>query len=282
MKLTQKVVSQTHRILVYGPPKVGKSLLVGKLAEHFNLTWFDLENGYTTLLQLPKAWQEKIDVISIPDTRTFPVAVETCLKVIKGGPQKICEEHGKISCPACTLKKAAMVSVELSKFGAGDCVVFDSLTQLTNSAIAYITRGKSDEYKLDYDDWGTLGKLMEIFLSHVQQAGYNVVCISHETEAELEDGKKKLVPVAGTRNASRNVAKYFDHVVYCQISNKQHGFISSTTGALNVNTGSRTGVAIETKGSSAQLIDLWTPAVVPTVTAAAVATSKLQELLSKK
>lgn len=86
---------------------------------------------------------------------------------------------------------------------------------------------------------------MDKFLSQVQQAKFNIVCITHVVETELEDGRKKLVPVCGTTAFSRNTAKYFDHVVYCEIKNKKHNFASSTTYANNILTGSRTDIALE-------------------------------------
>lgn len=248
MKLSNKPASEVNRVLIYGPPKVGKTQLAGTVAKFKNVIWFDLEKGWSTLSKLPEEYKERIEIISIPDTRSFPIAIETCLKVIKGAKVNICEEHGKVSCPMCIKDSKPMVEVELSKLGTDTVVVFDSLTQLTNSAIAHITKGKPDDYKLEYNDWGNLGKLMDIFLSHIQQANYNVICISHESEAELEDGKIKLVPVAGTRNFSRNTAKYFDHVIYAEVKNRKHNFYSSTTGANNLNTGSRTGIALETNG----------------------------------
>ena len=104
-----------------------------------------------------------------------------------------------------------------------------------------------EDYKLTYDDWGNLGKLMDTFLSHVQQAPFNIICISHETEVEMEDGKNKLVPTAGTRNFSRNTAKYFDEVIYCEVKNKKHIAASSSTYSNNILTGSRTGFSIETQ-----------------------------------
>lgn len=260
-KLSSKQHSQTHRCIVYGGPKTGKSLLAGKLAEFYNLIWVDMENGHETLFQLPEEWQDRIELISIPDTRSFPIAIETVLKMVKG-KVSICEAHGKVSCVICKREEtdrckeveadqhhdvhnSLFTDVDLNSLDHSSVVVFDSLTQLSNSAIAFITKNEPDDYKLNYDDWGNLGKLLDIFLSHIQQAGYNVVVISHETEAETEGKKKTLVPVGGTRNFSRNIAKYFDHVIYMERKNKKHVASSASTYATNILTGSRTDVSIE-------------------------------------
>lgn len=263
MKLSQMKVDKTKRILVYGPPKSGKTEFVGKVAEAKKVIWFDLENGHDTLFKLPVEWQERIEVIAIPDTRGYPIAIETCLKVIKGDPVEICDEHGKVSCPQCWEFKEKKwkagksgTRVCLKELDNDTIVVFDSLTQLTNSAIANITRTKPDDYKLTYDDWGNLGKVLDTFLSYVQNARYNVVCISHENAVEMQDGKEKLVPTAGTRNFSRNSAKYFGEVIYCEVVNKKHKFASSTLYKNNVLTGSRAGKSLES-GDDARLLDLW-------------------------
>jgi hypothetical protein len=124
-------------------------------------------------------------------------------------------------------------------------VVIDSLTQYTNSAIANITRGKPDDYKLQFDDWGNLKTLVDKLLSCVQAAKCSIVCISHEEEVEMEDGRKKIVPVCGSSKSSRNTAKYFDHVVYCEVKNKKHNVGSSTCFSNNILTGSRTDVQLE-------------------------------------
>lgn len=245
MKLNLAKRSTTQTVLVYGPPKVGKTQLVGDLAKEFNLLWFDLESGHATLFKLPEEQQARIELIALPDTRTWPIAIETCLKVIKGDRCLIDAETGKVIDPKLRKADREYTEVCLNEVGSDTVVVFDSLTQLTNSAIAHITKNKPDDYKLDYTDWGNLGKLMDMFLSHVQAAKFNVVCISHETEAELEDGKVKIVPTAGTRNFSRNTAKYFGHVVYTQLFNKKHTATSSTTALNNIVVGSRTDVATE-------------------------------------
>ena len=279
MKLSQKTASKSHRALLFGPPKSGKTQLAGELSSAFNLLWFDLENGIDTLLKLPLEQQEKIEVISLPDTRSYPIAIETMLKVIKGGAVEICEKHGKVSCGICKKDSLPFVSVCLSALPLDTVVVVDSLTQLTNSAISHITKNQPEDYKLNYDDWGNLGKLMDTFLSHVQQAGFNIVCISHETETEMEDGKMKLVPTAGTRAFSRNTAKYFDEVIYCEVKNKKHVAASSTLYNGNILTGSRTGSVLESQ-VNASLIPIFKGEISHTnnLTSVAPATTSLTAL----
>lgn len=245
MKLTEKAPSATQRVVLYGAPKSGKTQLAASLSTDFDLLWFDLENGYATLLKLPAAQQERVNLVCIPDSRIFPIAIETMLKVIIGLPVQICDAHGKIKCAICQKEGASYTEVELNKLPSTSIVVIDSLTQLSNSAIANITKNQPDDYKMDFDDWGNLKTLVEKFLSQVQAAKYNVVCISHEEEVKFEDGRSKIVPVCGSSKSSRNTAKYFDHVVYCELKNKKHIAASATTFSNSVLTGSRTDVRIE-------------------------------------
>lgn len=257
MKLSNCKATTHHHILLFGPPKSGKSLLAGKLSSHKKLLWFDLEGGHNVLFQLPPEQQENIELIDLPDTRGYPIAIETMLKVIRGTRVDICETHGKVSCSICKSKSAPFITVELNTLDNDTVVVVDSLTQLTNSAIAHITKNQPEDYKLEYDDWGNLGKLMDTFLSYVQQAPFSIICISHETEVDMVDGKAKIVPTAGTRNFSRNTAKYFDEVFYCEVRNKKHVVGSSTTYANNILTGSRSGQVTE-GDSEASLIPIFT------------------------
>lgn len=244
-KLTSLSHSATHRVLIFGGPKTGKSELAGRLSEHFNLLWFDCEKGWVTLTKLPPEWQDRINVISIPDSRTYPIAAETWLKVIKGLPSKICHEHGKVDCAICKKAEASFEEVHLNAIGPDTIVVFDSLTQFSNSCVANITKNQPDDYKLQLDDWGNLRVLIDKFLSQVQAAPYNIICITHEEQVPMEDGKMKLVPVSGSSKSSMNTAKYFDHVIYCEVKNKKHIAASATTYGNNIITGSRTGVELE-------------------------------------
>lgn len=256
MKLPDKKASSTHRVLVFGPPKSGKSLLAGKLAEKYKLIWIDLENGYDTLYQLPKEWQENIDVISIPDSRNNPIALDAALKIFQGKEVLICESHGIVNCPTCRKEQATFNRVCLNEIGPDTVVVMDSLSQLSVSVMNK-RLGADNLDKAEWDDYDYQSKALDAVLSQIQQANYNVVVISHEIEAVLEDGKTKLVPIGGTRNNSRNVAKYFGTVVYAEVKNRKHAFGSSTAYAGNILTGSRSNVALEKQGDTASLITIF-------------------------
>jgi len=261
-KLSSLKETKIKHIMLFGAPKTGKTKRAGELAKYKKLVWFDLENGFGTLFQLAQELQDNIELIHIPDTRGMPMAIETMLKVIKGVKCVICDDHGKVMpCAVCAKVYpppaiTPSTTVELNALDNDSAVVVDSTTQLVNSAIAHITKGKPDDYKLDYDDWAYLGKLMDTFFSYVQAANFNVICISHESEVKMVDKSAKLVPVGGTSNFNRNVAKYFDEVIYARVQNGKHTLASSTATDNNILTGSRANVDLG-KTPDANLIVLW-------------------------
>lgn len=257
-KLSQMTGTIEQRVCVFGPPKSGKTLLAGKVAQYYKVLVISMENGHSVLAQLPDEWKDRVEVINIRDSRVYPIAIETVMKLAKGDAVNICVDHSKVACPICSKKPGAIIErVCLKELGLDWVVIYDSLTQLTNSAIAHITKNQPDDYKLQLDDWGALKVLMDKFLSQIQVATYNCICISHEEEVSFEDGRKKIVPVAGSSNSSRNTAKYFDSVVYCNLVNKKHVVGSATDYSNSVLTGSRTNVKLEAS-SEPTLLDIFT------------------------
>jgi hypothetical protein len=258
MKLSAMQGTIEQRVCLFGPPKVGKTLLAAMLAQKYKLIVFDLENGSITMSQVPEEYHDNIDIIKIRDSRVYPIAIETMMKVIKGDAVNICVTHSKVACPVCSKKPDALIErICLKEVGLDTIVIVDSLTQLTNSGIAHITKNQPDDYKLQLDDWGALKVLIDKFLSQVQVATYNIICISHEEEVKFEDGRVKIVPVAGSGNSSRVTAKYFDHVIYCNVVNKKHVVGSATDYSTSVLTGSRTEIKLEAN-KEATLLDVFT------------------------
>jgi hypothetical protein len=255
------------KVLVYGAPKSGKTALVGKLAEHFTLHWFDLENGIKTLLNpaiLAPEFRKNVNVITVPDHRLYPIAIDTVREILRGGMKRICTAHGKVSCPLCAKDVTAKFSeIDLAKLGENDILVIDSLSQLANSAmnkgiLKELQKPGGEEYKKTFVDYGVQGALMEQVLSFIQVADINIVAISHELESESLEGREKIVPVAGTRNFSLTSAKYFDTVVHASVVNKQHRAFSSSTYSPTIITGSRLAIDLdEKKGGELSLISLF-------------------------
>lgn len=255
MKLSKTERRKAVHSLIFGPPKSGKSKLAGELAEHgFNLFYFDFENGSLVLdTTLSPEAKERVELYRIPDTKDLPIGIETALRVVKPGCHFICDTHGKIGagaigtkCPVCgKIPSATYSTFDNTKLGPNDVVIFDSLTQLSNSAMSHIGQGKDDTWKPEWDHFRSQGSMLDRFLSSIQNAPYHVVCITHEMDIEMNDGPSKLVPIAGSQNFSRNSAKYFDEIVYCRVFNKRHTAASSTVYANNILTGSRSNTTVE-------------------------------------
>ena len=255
MNLSEYVTNTRTKVLVYGAPKSGKTALVGKLAASgFRLHWLDLENGVKTLLNpaiLPIKDRANVNVISVPDHRLYPIAIDTVRDILRGGPKRICNAHGKVSCPLCNKDgQATWSEINIFDLGPKDILVIDSLSQLANSAlnkgiIKELQKPGGEEYKKTFTDYAVQGSLMEQVLSAIQVLDVNICCISHEMESESLEGREKIVPVAGTRNFSLTSAKYFDSVVHCAITNKQHRAYASTTYSPTIVTGSRLPLALD-------------------------------------
>ena len=258
MKLSKiDPVNKPQTILVFGPPKSGKTEEVGQLAEFFKLIWVDCENGIITLANnLPPEWQENIEVISLPDSRGFPIALETINKILTGKKQVICDKHGKSSCPICPKDpEATYVEVELSTLGPDTVLVIDSLTQLSESAYSYAVKDLKEGGLVEFSHWAAQGAALTAILSKIQQAPCHVVCITHEQGIEMNDKTEKIVPMCGTKNLSRNLAKYFSHVVYCEVKNKGYKKASSAAYNTKILAGSRANIALESD-SSLGLVDM--------------------------
>jgi hypothetical protein len=251
MKLADYAAISARHILVYGAPKSGKTVAVAQLAKKYRLWWVDLEDGIKSVLNpavLDPSALANIELISIPDRQTYPMAIETILKIVKGGAQNVCHAHGKANCPQCKTPDL-FTSVDLSKFdNTHDILVIDSWSQLSESAMNYIMKTAISQDNFDakagWDEYGKQGRILERIGSWLQTAPINVVVISHELMVEMEDKTKKIVPIGGTSNFSKTFAKYFDDVVYTEVINKQHRCISSTIAKPSVLAGSRAGVEI--------------------------------------
>lgn len=246
-----KVAKRTvHHVCIFGDPKTGKSTLAATLAEKgYKLVWISCDNGHTILDKLSPEGQSKVNLISIRDTKENPIAIHTVTKLTDGGTHRVCDTHGIINCSGCGKSGAEFTTVNLSETGPDTIVVLDHGSQVSDSAINMICKkyGKNDpdSYKLEYDDWALLGAMMSRILSNIQQAPYHIIVIAHTVETKMEDGTDKLVPQMGTVRFARNVAKYFDHIIFTGVRGNKHEAGSKTTFKMGVVTGSRTDVAIE-------------------------------------
>ncbi len=270
MKLAEYKPNAARHIMVYGPPKVGKSVLAMQLANYGYRLWYvDGEDSVKSAWAVDSNGRriidddvlQNIELIRVPDTVIYPIMGETLLKIVKGGSCKICHLHGKVTCAICSkTADAVFTTVDVNTFTSKDVLVVDSGTQLSSSFINHIKKAEiaanKEDIKMEWEDWRKQGFLLDRVFSIVQNAPWNCIVISHEELAEMEDKRKMITPKLGTTNFSKTCAKYFDDVVYCDKVNGKLKQFSSATHANNVVTGSRSGKLIE-KENSRGLVELF-------------------------
>lgn len=252
LKKASAIIQPNHSILVYSPPKFGKTRLIGtaaKIKEISKIYWFDNENGHETLLHMGLTDEEleKIILIRMADTRESPTSVETLLKALSSKtPVSICELHGKVDCAECAKAGNPSIKWSLGQCTHNDLVVIDSGSQLGDSALAAACLGKPVTFKPTFDEYGMAGKWLGDICTIIQQCrNTNFVVATHEIGLEDDEGKDKIYPLMGTKNFSRKVAKYFGTVVYMTKRLGKHAAASSSTFRPDVLTGSRLNIVLE-------------------------------------
>ena len=252
MKYTDLAIRIPQHVIVAGDPKTGKSTLAAKLAEAgFKLLWFSLDGGHTIISKLSQKAKENIEIVVFPDTMNFPVAIKSMRDILRGGSHNICDSHGQINCALCKKSEASFSVIDLDKIINDPVntwiVVIDQISQLADSAENYVRKAAklSEDEKFEYAHFAHWMNIMKEVMSALQVAPYNVLALAHLVESEMEDGKKKLVPMVGSSVFSRKVGGYFDHVVYLEVGNMQHKAGSSSVYSGKALTGSRTDIKIE-------------------------------------
>lgn len=264
IQIPNMLESEDHEfehVIMYGDSGTGKTTLCGLLAEFYNILWFDGDKGLTAIRNnLHPELLKRIRTVRIPDSTANPIFVDTMLRVITGRQVSICMPHGVVDCPYCKFKEEAKkITVALSNLPKNWIVVQDSLTQFVASAHAKVhyrvnpaalKTGDVDDFwrgsKGDaFDYWGAMRNIMEKFGNYTKDLECQFVCISHGLMAEMDDGAKKLVPVSGSENASKNFARYFGTEINAKVVNGKHVFVSSSTYSSTVQTKSRSNIALE-------------------------------------
>lgn len=248
MKLEEVAECATTRVALMGMPGSGKSTLAAKLAtEGFFLHWISLDNDKDILLKLPKEHWPNVNYIELPDSAAFPVGADSLMKLFKNSKGSFCYQHGVDGCGLCKKNNPeSFSSVDFKLFDLKkEIVVLDSGSQLGHSIYAHCLKDKEIDYKPDWDDWGVQKRWTEFFASQWQACRVNLIVIFHTVEAQLEDGRTKMVPAFGSREMSSKIGKSFSHIVYMDVVNKKHLAYSASTYSNNVLTKSRSDFVIE-------------------------------------
>jgi hypothetical protein len=245
-----EIPEKPQTCMIYGPPKTGKSALAAKLAGKYNIIWIDVDKGSQVLFTaVPKEHWDKIELIETIDDNNNPRGIRSLTKLFKAtGPVTFCAAHGDIMCPLCLKPTVPGFTVNPKTLTTKTVIVVDSLSRISDSAMAHALgqQGEMTFKKKEYSHYDNQGLLLKGILTLAQYMKCHVVWISHEEELQHEDGTSKITPVGGTRNFSRSIARYFDHVIYTSIRNKKYCISSLGTSDIRVQSGTRNNVDVKT------------------------------------
>lgn len=253
-KLT--ALNAPQRILLYGEPKCGKSVAAALLAKKYKVIFFDMENALLALLSnVPKENQDNIEYIPLKDSQDNPVAITLLPDIIAGKQVNFCTAHSKKMCMECRKNpEATYETVNLSGVGTETVVVLDSFTQLTDSVLGLVSKDLDIDEKLQFDHWGEMARRLGRLLSAIQVCSFHLVATSHEQIVTLPSKKEKLIPTLGSRNTSKQVGRYFDHLVRLEVRNRDFMQYSAQGTQINAQVGSRSNIDLTQPGTS--LFDL--------------------------
>lgn len=263
-----KLKSRPQKILVYGAPKSGKTLLAVRLAEQgYRVHLVDADNGMDVAFQIEPKYRHNIFIYSVRDNKDTREVAKFADLFTREDVITFCQDHGKVDCSRCRVKaKDRVDTLDLNSFTEEDVLVIDSITEVVNSVATHVAR--KDSYfafdSIDKDakpEWGhymAQGIVLNRFFSAIQNAPYKVIAISHETELDPEKNKnaKLVFPVGGTSTRSKAVAKYFGHVVQCTLTPVGFKTRSSHKEAPLAMVGSRTNAKVSSSRGLADFFEL--------------------------
>lgn len=271
------IPTSNHALLLYGPPKAGKTQLAASIAEDPKVDrvfWFDLENGAETIIEmvktgvLSKEAAAKIILIRMADTRANPIACVGMIKVLnsKRNAIYIHTPDGAIVSKPAPSDKRPILEFKLSTLTARDVIVIDTLSQLGESALNQaIASPTMAEAKATHNHYGSAGKWLGDILTIIQQATYcHFICLTQELPVErvFKDDKGNVIssevieylPLCGSSKMSTKVAKHFGTVIHIT-AHKQKGYTAGSTKdyGTKYKLGSRYGIDMAAQGKNLTL-----------------------------
>lgn len=220
------------RILLYGAPKTGKTLMAGQVASKYKVHFIAVEpNSAPTLINnLTEQEKENTEIYQLPDSQENPVAIRMLPEIFKlKKPVQYCLRHGKTVCVECMKAKEPFDKIDFRSLGKNDVVVIDSASQLTDSVMGFVGADKEAGYKFSFNDWGDVSRMLCNFMSLAQASPFTLIVIAHESIVTMPDGSERLVPALGSRNTSKSFARYFTDVIYCEFDGKFKRYSSQSS-----------------------------------------------------
>lgn len=177
--------SDTFSMLLYGKPKVGKTLLAGTAADVEALSPILVLAAEDGSAVLAHAYPE-VDIINVPDWKTAAAVIG---KVAEG----------------------------VTKYKT---IVIDTLSELQNLMIAHITKDGTQAMRIQ--DWGTIAENTANLTKLLHRSKVNSILITHADRVkDDESGKVLISPVMKGKASLGEIPKIVDIIAYYAIAQNE-------------------------------------------------------------
>jgi len=242
------------RLLLYGPPKTGKTWFACKAAEAgFNVILLDGDNGSQIISNIPMKARQKIAVVKLFDTPKESVFHNFIISLSRGKLFAWNEDTNNI----VFAKQATQfrpennhVVINPSALTPNDVLVIDSWSSFCRSMELYYKLQNNikilEALKKDWDDYHWAKRLINEAMHFIKSLPCHVVIIAHSNTYEKYKGKGKarevvsqrIQPLSYSGPQGEQLAKDFSDILYFFV-NRQSQLAMTTATAHGRDGGSR-------------------------------------------
>lgn len=245
------------RILAYGPAKTRKTWWATRWAEAgFNVILADIDYGFHIAQNLTPEARKRIYHLDMrAPVEDFKNSGALALVNAMQGKTTLFDEITRRYTSKRDIKPEGSYAVlNFSAMTSKDVLIVDSWTELVTHIIAAdrMITNPADVPKLEWDDYGKIRLLLDLFLANMSKLNCHVIVIGHSetvgkrkkdapAKAKPEDAIEqiRLQPMSVSRAHAETIASKFTDVLYFSVPSPMLGTMISTKGSVDFDAGSR-------------------------------------------
>lgn len=207
-------------ILPYGEPGCGKTYFTGSVAEKLYTLGVDVDNGFRTLLQVPKAWRDNFFPIRMTDFSD----IDAIYKLLsKNDPEEMEKAFNKGIDPSSPNYRKVAKPFEAVAFDTWSEVNWEIKEQRREDIKKQGNNSLIFRPNIEIQDWGAITDLNQLCIQAFRELPITFICTMHEQFYEDKKGNRTSGTPSINGKFAAEIGKHFDIVghMHMNIQNKR-------------------------------------------------------------